>query len=505
MVSLRDGKTYDAGGLTPSRRRVTRKSTQRESTVTTDSQLFPSRVDDEPQTPTEAQGRGAKRGRPLQHLELETIVDQSPAAADNSSLVQDTLRAAAETQLPSPGYSPLPKKKQRTAAQPERRKQWLTTSLTALAIAALAITVAAAWPHYGLAVRTSVSRAAQAADSYFGGLQLQARLATLEASAAAFTDATVQLLQTHTSDIQQHMNMVLRQLHVKYPTLIPDGWATPGLGAADHRAWAPDALYSILPPGDRWHELSVDITDKLRSPAAQRSYKATAMLLACATAEDCRVAAAALSQLPPHSAKCTLQLDAHALAAGSEQPAAALQAALAPFLKRCPTGLVLLQQAEQLPVAAVPALHNALSELGGFQHGGSVDSSRAAYALLMQMPVQAIFAAAASPDTSKTADIIKEAFFNKQKELLHQQRPQQQDSTAGEAWGVIDRALRTLHRRIDFAAPVKLGKAAEAEMLRLLTVQKSTDFDQMEMESGLAGAAMFEAAEERDAPSIMQE
>jgi hypothetical protein len=168
--------------------------------------------------------------------------------------------------------------------------------------------------------------------------------------------------------------------------------------------------------------------------------------------------------LPPKGEACTLILNSANLASGSAQePAAALQALLAPFLRRCPQGLVVFGGAESLPVAAVPALHNALSELGGFQHDGKVDGSKAAYALLLQMQPEQVAAASAAEDSASVDATIKEAFFN----LLTGQL----QAAAGNAspedeahWAAVERAVATLHRRIEYAAPVRMGTSSEAAM-----------------------------------------
>jgi hypothetical protein len=140
-----------------------------------------------------------------------------------------------------------------------------------------------------------------------------------------------------------------------------------------------------------------------------------------------------------------------------------LQARLAPFLRRCPQGLVVLRGAESLPVAAIPALHNALSELGGFQHDGKVDGSKAAYALLLQLQPAQVAAAAAAEDSASADAAIKEAYFN---QLAAQLQAAAADASPEEEahWAAVERAVATLHRRIEFAAPVRMGTSSEAAM-----------------------------------------
>jgi hypothetical protein len=225
----------------------------------------------------------------------------------------------------------------------------------------------------------------------------------------------------------------------------------------------------VFPDGQQWQELASDISEKLQMPAAQRGLKAIAMILACASKDDCAEAAAALSLLPPRADICSLTIQSAELveASSSQQPAAALQAMLAPFLRRCPKGLVLLLHAESLPVAALLALHNGLSELGGFQHDGSVSSGQAAYAFLLQLPIGQVAEMAAVADTTAVDSRIKDAFFQiKQQQLAEyqQQSASTNDAAQSEAVSALGRVLRSLHRRIDFAAPVRLGPVAENQL-----------------------------------------
>jgi hypothetical protein len=117
---------------------------------------------------------------------------------------------------------------------------------------------------------------------------------------------------------------------------------------------------------------------------------------------------------------------------------------------------VVLRGAEALPAAAIPALHNALSELGGFQHNGKVDAYRAAFALLLRVHPAHAAAAAATPDSASADAGIKDAFFS----MLLSQVPAEKTAH----WEGVERAVNTLHRRIDFAAPVRLGTSTEAAL-----------------------------------------
>lgn len=486
MVSLRDGKTYEVDA-TPSKRRTARRSVRRESTAVVDSEPADVGLDDEPQTPLETASRGFKRNRTAQQVQVEVHMDN--AVGDTDTCDQDAVPAAA----PSPSSvspSALPKKKQRTETRAANSKKWNTLLCGAIAVAVVAVLAVVLRPYLAGSAPAELLAAIRSGAAR---QQMQHTITHCKKAAGTYAGSTVQLLQEHAWSAQQHMFFVLQQLHVKAPSLVPPSLSGMLLHTADSSSWSPEVLYKALPTGDRWRDLASDIAERLRTPAPQRSYKAAAFILACGTAEDCSTAADILEALPPRGAACSLRINASRLAEGTNQASAVLQATLAPFLKRCPTGLVLLLQAEQMPAAALPALHNALSEQGGFQYNGAVDSSRSAYALLMHMPVQHVLAAAATTDTGMASEGIKDAFINAQRESLQQQIPQQHDSAAGDAWAVMDRALKTLHRRIDFAAPVRFGKAAQLQLKRVLRVQKSTSFDDWEMQTGLAGAEVENA------------
>jgi hypothetical protein len=361
----------------------------------------------------------------------------------------------------------------------------------------LAVAGAALWPRYGDKVSQSTQQALQQ-------LGLEQQAAAAAASLASSAAAARALLQAHAAGAQQQLHTVLLQLHVKYPTIVPEGglqgllkgWGSQDAGLQDPTAWAPEVLAGILPDDEHWTDLAGDISERLRTPAAARSHKATALILACGSAEDCAEAAAALAVLPPRGEACSLLLNASRLV-GSDQPAAALQAALAPFLRRCPAGLVLLQDVQQLPVAAVPALQNALSELGGFQHDGFVDGSKAAYALLLQLPAQEVMAAASAADAAAASSSIKESFFYLQHQLLDEQQQQGQEQGADEqATGVAGRALKALHRRIDFAAPVKLGTATEEALDQYLAAQNAAAAAAAQAAAEAAARAAAEAGYE---------
>lgn len=457
-----------------------------------------------------------------QHLQPLTEAEEQQ---DDTARDQAALLAAADMDLPSPTSTPSPLQKKARPGTPQPSKaakkpkqqparRGSTGLMAAAVVLLLAVAGAALWPRYGDKVSQSTQQALQQ-------LGLEQQAAAVAASLASSTAAARALLQAHAAGAQQQLHTVLLQLHVQYPTSVPEGGLaglTWGWGSQenlqDPTAWAPEVLAGILPEGQTWAELAGDILERLRTPAAARSHKATALILACGSAEDCAEAAAALAVLPPRGEACSLALNASRLA-GSDQPAAALQASLAPFLRRCPAGLVLLQDAQQLPVAAVPALQNGLSELGGFQHDGFVDGSRAAYALLLQLPAQDVMAAASAADAAAASASIKETFFYLQQQLLEEQQQEEEQSPELEQGrGVASRALKALHRRIDFAAPVKLGTATEEALDQYLAAQKASAAGaaaaatQAEAAARAAAEAGFETAsegeddEEGSAPAV---
>ena len=101
---------------------------------------------------------------------------------------------------------------------------------------------------------------------------------------------------------------------------------------------------------------------------------------------------------------------------------------------------MLLQQLEQLPLPAWSGLLNALSELGGFQHGGPVDATKAAYLLLLQLPSEAVAAAAASEEPLSASQQLKGQVL----ELLRGQAGEGADAE-------VEALARAIHRRLDFA------------------------------------------------------
>ncbi|KAI8472611.1 MAG: hypothetical protein J3K34DRAFT_519645 [Monoraphidium minutum] len=243
--------------------------------------------------------------------------------------------------------------------------------------------------------------------------------------------------------------------------------------------WDAAQIAALLPEGAAWRELAEDVAERLNggggaTAAGGAGRKGAGLLLACATAADCAGAAAALGGLSGPRPGCVLQLDGLEFssdgAAAAGAPAAALQGALAPFLRRCPAGLVVLRDAQHLGLEALPALHSALSELGGFQHGGPVDASRGAYVLLAQLDSAAAAAAAAAAEPADAGARLKALFFD---EVLGAELGAAPD--AARAGGVLAPMLRALRRRVDFAAPLRLSAAAAAEAAEEAAVMAEED------------------------------
>lgn len=507
MVSLRDGKTYDPSAdslsVGSSRRRSTappsaqrpapsaaqrpRRSTRLANTSAEEEDSVPFQQE-EPVTPA----RG-KRQRPQQL----TVVASPAAAADvedlDASDVANTdqgvqLHEAAAMDLPedSPSAPPSAKKpripaayrtptpSKAAAAANKLRRETMSVSIAAavmvlFAAVAMAALLPALAPHRANLKQSVLQAAAHTKIAYVQPLKVRAvdsfdaaKVQIAAASAAAQQQAQLALLQA-----RERISLVQERLPQYAPAWVLEkiGRAQPSTDATG--AWSVDALVSILPAGSQWAEYAADVADKLQAPPAQRDNKAPALLLACGSEDDCNEAAAALAVLPPKGEACTLTVNSADLQASegdsAGQPAAALQAVLAPFLQRCPAGLVVLRGAEDLPVAAVPALLNALSELGGFQHGGKVDAFKAAYALLVQMPPAHVAAAAVAQETDHAAARTKDTFFSLLEGQLHSAAA---SAPAHESahWDAVQRSLSPLRRRIEFAAPVRLGTSTEAAL-----------------------------------------
>ncbi|GBF93277.1 hypothetical protein Rsub_06009 [Raphidocelis subcapitata] len=226
--------------------------------------------------------------------------------------------------------------------------------------------------------------------------------------------------------------------------------------AAAAPAWDAGEIAALLPAGAAWEELAADIAERLGGAAAGTGRKGVGLLLGCAHPSDCAAAAEALASLSGVPEGCALRLDGGALAEEGGG-AGALQSALASFLRRCPAGLTVVGNADQLPLESLPALQSALSELGGFQHGGSVDASRGVYALLLPLPDAGDARAAAGGEPSEAQAWLKRLYFEG---ILGAEAASESDLARAE--NVLKPMLRALQRRIDFAAPLRLGADAEA-------------------------------------------
>ncbi|KIY97277.1 hypothetical protein MNEG_10684 [Monoraphidium neglectum] len=342
----------------------------------------------------------------------------------------------------------------------------VTRLRAALVVLALAGLAAVGWLHTHPPDSTALqlpgglpATAAARAFEALSLLQARGRLALWEAS---------QQLQGLAEAAWDAYELRLAQLLSSYGgggSIFTDHDAQHGSFGSSGGHWDASEIVALLPDGAAWQEVAADIAERLRgdgaAAAAAPGRKGTGLLLRCVTAAGCAESAAALGELSGPPPGCTLQLDGAAFggsAAGS--PAAALQAALAPFLRRCPAGLVVLRDAQLLSLDALPALHSALSELGGFQHGGAVDASRAAYALLYRGGGAAAARHAARMEPAEAAAALKAEFFEG---LLGAELARAAD--AERASSVLAPMLRALRRRVDFAAPLRLGagEAAEAE------------------------------------------
>lgn len=392
--------------------------------------------------------------------------EPSPSAPPSAKKLRRIPSSAAAARTPTPS-------KAAAAASKLRREAMSVSLVAALMVLVAAVTTAALLPgfapHREQLKLSVLQTAAHTNVAYLQPLKARAidGLDTAKTQLAAASAAAQQHAQSAVLQAQQHVQSAVLQADARWPGVLParllqmvssEGGAHLSAGGA----WSVEILSSILPAAPQWAEYAADIADKLQAPAAARNHKAPALLLACGSEDDCNEAAAALAVLPPKGEACSLTINSEDLAAASA-PAAALQALLAPFLHRCPAGLVVLRGAEALPVAAVPALHNALSELGGFQHDGKVDGSKAAYALLLQLQPSHVAAAAAATDSAAVDAALKDNFFALLKAQLEVESA---DAPAEDAahWGAVQRAVSTLHRRVEFAAPVRLGTSTEAAL-----------------------------------------
>jgi hypothetical protein len=380
-------------------------------------------------------------------------------------LPEDSPSAPPSAKKPRIPRTPTPSKA--AAAASKLRREAMSVSVAAavmvlVAAVAMAALLPGLQPHRDN-LRVSVLQAAAHTNvAYVQPLKARAidgfdtaKLQLAAASVAAQQQAQAALLQA-----RAHLN----EAQERWPEYAP-AWLLEKLGRASQPstagAWSVDVLTSILPAGTQWAEYAADVAEKLQAPPAQRDNKAPALLLACGSDDDCDEAAAALAVLPPKGEACALTINSRDLA--STQPAAALQATLAPFLQRCPAGLVVLRGAQDLPAAAAPALLNALSELGGFQHGGKVEAFRAAYAVLLQLHPARVAHAAGAQDTAAAAAGLKDAFFSTLESQLA--AAVATAPAADEAhWAGVQRAISPLRRRIEFAAPVRVGPSTEAAL-----------------------------------------
>jgi len=151
------------------------------------------------------------------------------------------------------------------------------------------------------------------------------------------------------------------------------------------------------------------------------------------------------------AARCVLPLQAASEAFAGVDGRGALQAALAVFLRRCPTGLVVLQGLHMLPPAALPALLPMLSEEGAYLTDGVAVPATAATVLL----TAALPADVAAQATAEAAEEREAAFAAAAKAALETLLRSVAEA-AGVAADDAHSFARALRRRIDLVAPLQL-------------------------------------------------
>jgi hypothetical protein len=229
----------------------------------------------------------------------------------------------------------------------------------------------------------------------------------------------------------------------------------------DAGAWDTEDLAALLPPGSAWKRVAEDISKRLRRSSGANGARehAAVLLLGCGTAGDCAAAAAALGALRGVSRGCALQLEGVELAAtatapgggGGEAAGAAMHAAISPVVGRCPSALVVLRDAQLLPIDALPALHAALAD------GGNA-ALRGAFVLLLQLGSAADARAAALGDPAEVSAWLQGLLFEdtlapELASIADQQRATQ----------VLEPMLHALRQRVDLAALLRLSAAGEEE------------------------------------------
>lgn len=204
------------------------------------------------------------------------------------------------------------------------------------------------------------------------------------------------------------------------------------------RALAPELVPMIAAAGPAWAGARAALAEALAShgrpvlPGDQP--KASAVLLAGWDRVALGAAALAVSEAAPGAGPCA----GCVLAVQPEDVAdsAALQAAVTPFLARCPGGVVALPRAHELPPAALPALLALLGERGAFEDGGVPVPATGALVVLTAAAPPAL---QGSTDEAALASAAKAALG---------------DALAGDAPGADARSA-ALRRRIDLVVPLR--------------------------------------------------
>ena len=487
MVSLRDGKTYDPGAVSETtsgrgrrasvgckdstavsgRRPVTRRSklASLEQPEISNLQEPPSPIAETPSS-TKTRAKRVRNQVLIPEMELPDTYHKDTDVAE-----------AAEVELPeevagTPSPGPDRKKPRIIVTPPKSRLSGPVAVALAISAVLLAVAVAVVLSgqdpqQLGMEAHQLslqyLQRTKAGAQTYFKVLSQQS--ADSLSAAAAWSHQAREQLQMRMMLAQERSQDLLSETQLQLSQLIShamdqlsqiNGSSKQQQPVGPSFRYEAAAVAELLPAGPQWQDLAQDISDLLNRPVAARA-KGSAILIACSSPENCQTISSSLTRLPQpqqqdegvqaaasDSSKCLLQLSAPSLPSAAD-----LQAALAPFLHSCPTGQVLLQHLEELPLPAWPALLNALSELGGFQHGGTVDATRAAYMLLLQLPREVVADAAALGDPLAAGQLLKGQVL----ELLRQRASASAEAVVDD----VEALARAIHRRLDFAVAARGG------------------------------------------------
>lgn len=206
-----------------------------------------------------------------------------------------------------------------------------------------------------------------------------------------------------------------------------------------------DTVLDHNPAWDGLRETVHEVCDGMRLHPT----KGLGMLLATATATAPDVVTAVRQSLLLGTScqSCFLHLQGNTLADGGPDGPGRLQAELAPFLKRCPYGIVMLEGLQDVHPDLVKVFNHALTEEGHFQHYGEVVHTWGAlYMMTLQVPGDLL-----KPQKSE------EAFQQRVKDhlvkALKAPRPSQ---SAASIWNAdSQRDAEIFRRRIEVVVPVR--------------------------------------------------